>query len=126
MKEFWKLLLKIVSYSAGVALIGSAYLFVDSIKNKPLTKEEVKEIVSTQLVPIGTLNLHIMDGLIILDSAFIRHLANEKKQNELMQFYKDQILNKPFTKPEEKPEIKDTIGKEKQKRNISIIIQKSQ
>lgn len=51
-KEIGSHLLKIAGYAGGIAIIGSAYLLVDSIKNKPLSKDEVTKIVQTEIVPL--------------------------------------------------------------------------
>jgi hypothetical protein len=58
-KEISGHLLKIAGYAGGIAIIGGAYLLVDSIKNKPLSKEEVTEIVRTEIVPLQNQVLEI-------------------------------------------------------------------
>jgi hypothetical protein len=47
MKTIWKIIIGIPSAAAAIAIIGGLYLYFDSIRNKPLTKIEVTEIVNT-------------------------------------------------------------------------------
>jgi flagellar basal body-associated protein FliL len=52
MKTIWKIIIGIPSAAAAIAIIGGLYLYFDSIRNKPLNKEEVKEIVKEQNIPV--------------------------------------------------------------------------
>ena len=53
MKTIWKIIIGIPSAAAAIAIIGGLYLYFDSIRNKPLNKEEVKEIVKTEVAPLA-------------------------------------------------------------------------
>ena len=99
MKEFLKLLVKVITYSAGFAVFGAVFLLADSIKNKPLTKEEVKEIVKTEVSPIVTevrtqLNTHITNtsaeesNFKALENSYLRTI---KDKTELLR-YKDEKI----------------------------------
>jgi len=52
MKLLWKIIIGIPSGAAAIAIIGGLYLYFDSIRNKPLTKDEVTTIVKEQVAPL--------------------------------------------------------------------------
>ena len=63
MKLFWKIIIGIPSIAAVITIIGGLYLYFDSIRNKPLTKAEVTEIVKTQVDQLTEQMLYQWDAL---------------------------------------------------------------
>jgi hypothetical protein len=119
MKTPVSILKTVLSYSAGIAIIGSAYLLVDSIKNKPLTEIQVIKIVQQQINPLSEVVFKTYISVVALDSATVRTLRNMPKDKVLMLYYKDLMFTKPS--PEVKKDSiivtpKPIIGHEKIKR----------
>jgi hypothetical protein len=97
--EFFKHILKVVSYAGGIALIGGAYLLVDSIKNKPLTKDEVTTIVKEEISPVVNLvdthlkNTISQEGVFkTLENSYIRTLEKNLKDKSELAKYKDEKI----------------------------------
>lgn len=76
MKNIWKIIIGMPSAAAAIAIIGGLYLYFDSIRNKPLTKIEVTEIVKTEVNPLKDDNL-FMWGL-LQDVTFNQELLRKE------------------------------------------------
>jgi hypothetical protein len=101
-KQFWNILRYFLSVASGIAIIGSVYLFVDSIKNKPLPESKVREIVQQEINPLSEIVFKTYISVTALDSATVRTLTGMPKNKVLLLFYKDLMFTKPL----------DTIKKE--------------
>jgi hypothetical protein len=100
MKEFFKLLLKIITYSAGFAVFGGIFLLADSVKNKPLSKDEVKDIVKIEVAPvISTLNDHLESTQMqqadfrTLETSHINTLKMINRLDDVIKYYEQKAEN---------------------------------
>jgi hypothetical protein len=93
MKLFLKIITGIISTGSAIGIIIYAYAWGESLKPQPITKQDVKEIVKTEMAPIKVQNdsliyavklIKLGQGIIVIKQdtlikKFVRHVVTTDK-----------------------------------------------
>jgi hypothetical protein len=107
MKLFLKIFGSITGAGAAIAAIIAVYSYTESLKPAPITKEEIKEIVKTEVAPLRDdilFQWNFLDDIntnqILLKNALVYHLKRDSsttKMNEIIDLltgYRNEVKKK--------------------------------
>jgi hypothetical protein len=95
MKLFLKIFASITGAGAAIAVIIAVYAYTESLKPAPITKDEVKEIVKTEISPVVTSQDIIISNQSclyanqeLIKNSFVQHIRKDTSSNNA-----DEIIN---------------------------------
>jgi len=84
MKAFWKILQYFLGTASAIGIVIAVYSYTESLKKQPITKEEVTDIVKTEIAPIKegistitTIQADIIYNQNVLKNDWLIHISKD-------------------------------------------------